>query len=103
MGQVKGQYVSYGRPDAWSGTGQTGTSFAATSAMNHPGSPARLARTLLLAQGAYYVATGVWPLLHLASEAGAGIDGEWPLPFALRLLTPGAAPATPHAFNPASA
>lgn len=29
----------------------------------------------------------VWPLLQLASEAGAGIDGEWPLPFALRLLT----------------
>ncbi|MEJ5989094.1 hypothetical protein WG902_03780 [Ramlibacter sp. PS3R-8] len=29
----------------------------------------------------------VWPLLDLASEAAAGIDGEWPLPFALRLLT----------------
>lgn len=29
----------------------------------------------------------VWPLLNLRSEAGAGIDGEWPLPFALRLLT----------------
>ena len=37
--------------------------------------------------------TRVWPLLHLASEAGAGIDGEWPLPFALRPLTRGAAPA----------
>jgi hypothetical protein len=35
----------------------------------------------------------VWPLLNLASEAGAGIDGEWPLPFALRLLTRPAAPA----------
>lgn len=29
----------------------------------------------------------VWPFLHLASEAAAGIDGEWPSPFALRLLT----------------
>jgi hypothetical protein len=29
----------------------------------------------------------VWPLLDLRSEAAAGIDGEWPLPFALRLLT----------------
>lgn len=28
-----------------------------------------------------------WPQLRLASEAGAGIDGEWPLPFALRLRT----------------
>jgi hypothetical protein len=32
-----------------------------------------------------------WPLLQLRSEAAAGVDGEWPLPFALRLLTrPGA-------------
>jgi hypothetical protein len=29
----------------------------------------------------------VWPLLELPSEAGVGVDGEWPLPFALRLLT----------------
>ena len=29
----------------------------------------------------------VWPLLDLRSEAAAGVDGEWPLPFALRLLT----------------
>ena len=29
----------------------------------------------------------VWPLLNLPSEAAAGIDGEWPLPFPLRLLT----------------
>ena len=29
----------------------------------------------------------VWPLLDLRSEAGAGLDGEWPLPFAVRLLT----------------
>ena len=36
-----------------------------------------------------------WPLLRLASEASAGIDGEWPLPFALRLLTRPAAPAAP--------
>jgi hypothetical protein len=36
----------------------------------------------------------VWPLLDLRSEAAAGVDGEWPLPFALRLLT---RPATPAA------
>jgi hypothetical protein len=36
----------------------------------------------------------VWPQLELGSEAAAGIDGEWPLPFALRLLTQ---PATPVA------
>ena len=29
----------------------------------------------------------VWPLLNLPSEAAAGVDGEWPLPFPLRLLT----------------
>ncbi|HET8747714.1 MAG TPA: hypothetical protein VFM98_19095 [Ramlibacter sp.] len=29
----------------------------------------------------------VWPQLQLHSEAAAGVDGEWPLPFALRLLT----------------
>lgn len=29
----------------------------------------------------------VWPQLDLRSEAAAGVDGEWPLPFALRLLT----------------
>jgi hypothetical protein len=28
-----------------------------------------------------------WPLLDLRSEAAAGVDGEWPLPFALRLMT----------------
>ncbi|NML47148.1 hypothetical protein HHL11_25605 [Ramlibacter sp. G-1-2-2] len=28
-----------------------------------------------------------WPQLGLRSEAGAGVDGEWALPFALRLLT----------------
>ena len=36
----------------------------------------------------------VWPRLDLRSEAAAGVDGEWPLPFALRLLT---RPATPAA------
>lgn len=29
----------------------------------------------------------VWPQLRLRSEAAAGVDGEWALPFALRLLT----------------
>lgn len=28
-----------------------------------------------------------WPLLDLRSEAAAGADGEWPLPFPIRLLT----------------
>lgn len=28
-----------------------------------------------------------WPQLELRSEAAAGIDGEWPLPLALHLLT----------------
>lgn len=37
----------------------------------------------------------VWPLLGLHSEAAAGADGEWPLPFALRLLTRPAAPPRP--------
>jgi hypothetical protein len=35
----------------------------------------------------------VWPLLDLRSESAAGVDGEWPLPFALRLLTVPGAPA----------
>lgn len=33
-----------------------------------------------------------WPQLELRSERAAGIDGEWPLPFALRLLTRRQAP-----------
>jgi hypothetical protein len=37
----------------------------------------------------------VWPLLDLRSEAAAGADGEWPLPFALRLLTRPTAPVAP--------
>jgi hypothetical protein len=36
----------------------------------------------------------VWPALQLRSEAAAGIDGEWPLPFPLRLLTQPVPPAT---------
>lgn len=35
----------------------------------------------------------VWPLLDLRSEAAAGVDGEWPLPFPLRLLTRPSGPA----------
>jgi hypothetical protein len=35
----------------------------------------------------------VWPLLDLRSEAAAGVDGEWPMPFPLRLLTRRAGPA----------
>ena len=35
----------------------------------------------------------VWPQLDLRSESAAGVDGEWPLPFALHLLTRPAPPA----------
>lgn len=38
----------------------------------------------------------VWAQLDLRSEAAAGVDGEWPLPFALRLLTRPASPAAPQ-------
>ncbi|HVE55145.1 MAG TPA: hypothetical protein VNB23_17325 [Ramlibacter sp.] len=38
----------------------------------------------------------VWPLLDLRSEAAAGADGEWPLPFPLRLLTQPTLPAAPQ-------
>jgi hypothetical protein len=38
----------------------------------------------------------VWPQLDLRSEAAAGADGEWPLPFALRLLTRPASPPAPQ-------
>lgn len=34
-----------------------------------------------------WAAPRAWPQLELRSEAGAGVDGEWPLPFGLRLLT----------------
>jgi hypothetical protein len=34
-----------------------------------------------------------WPGLGLRSEAGAGVDGEWVMPFAVRLLTRSAGPA----------
>ena len=37
--------------------------------------------------------TRVWPALDLRSEAAAGVDGEWPLPFALRPLTRPPSPA----------
>jgi hypothetical protein len=36
----------------------------------------------------------VWPGLGMRSEAAAGVDGEWPLPFGLRVLT---RPPTPAA------
>lgn len=50
--------------------------------------PAHCAR---VANNSLWAGPRVWPLLDLRSEAAAGADGEWPLPFALRLLTrPGA-------------
>ena len=36
---------------------------------------------------ASWTAPRTWPLLILRSEAGAGLDGEWPMPFAIRPLT----------------
>jgi hypothetical protein len=35
----------------------------------------------------------VWPQLDLRSESAAGVDGEWPMPFALHLLTRAVPPA----------
>jgi hypothetical protein len=51
------------------------------------------AHCTLAANNSRWIGPRVWPLLHLASEAAAGIDGEWALPFALRLLTRPAAAA----------
>ena len=45
------------------------------------------------ANNKFWAGPRVWPQLDLRSEAAAGVDGEWPLPFALRLLTRPAAPA----------
>ena len=39
-----------------------------------------------------WAATRLWPRLKLPSEAGAGIDGEFALPFPLRPLTSQAVP-----------
>lgn len=43
-----------------------------------------------------WVAPRAWPQLQLRSEAGAGVDGEWPLPFPLRLMTRPPAPVAPQ-------
>lgn len=51
---------------------------------------------LRAANNSLWAGPRVWPLLDLRSEAAAGVDGEWPLPFALRLLTRPAAPAAPQ-------
>lgn len=53
--------------------------------------PAHCTRT---ANNSLWAGPRVWPLLDLPSEAAAGIDGERPLPFTLRLLTRPPAPAT---------
>jgi hypothetical protein len=45
------------------------------------------------ANGKLWAGPRVWPQLDLRSEAAAGVDGEWPLPFALRLLTRPTPPA----------
>jgi hypothetical protein len=41
----------------------------------------------------FWAGPRVWPQLELRSESAAGVDGEWPLPLPLRLLTRPAAPA----------
>ena len=46
------------------------------------------------ANNSFWAGPRVWPHLNLRSEAAAGVDGEWPLPFALRPLT---RPPTPEA------
>ena len=55
--------------------------------------PAHCARA---ANNSLWAGPRVWPLLDLRSEAAAGVDGEWPLPFTLRLLTRPATPAAAH-------
>ncbi|MBC5782340.1 hypothetical protein H8N03_05245 [Ramlibacter sp. USB13] len=40
-----------------------------------------------VANDSFWAGPRTWPQLDLRSEAAAGADGEWPLPFALRLLT----------------
>ena len=52
------------------------------------------AQCVRAANNSLWAGPRVWPLLGLRSEGAAGVDGEWPLPFALRLMT---RPATPAA------
>ena len=52
--------------------------------------PAQCARA---GNNQFWAGPRVWPQLDLRSEAAAGVDGEWPLPFALRLRTRPASPA----------
>lgn len=55
--------------------------------------PAQCAR---VANDKLWVGPREWPLLDLPSEAGAGIDGEWPLPLPLHVMTRRAPPAPAH-------
>ena len=41
---------------------------------------------------AAWAALRTWPQLNLRSEAGAGLDGQWPMPFSIRPMTTSAAP-----------
>jgi hypothetical protein len=52
------------------------------------------AHCMRAANNSLWAGPRVWPLLGLRSEEAAGVDGEWPLPFPLRLLT---RPVTPAA------
>ncbi len=55
--------------------------------------PAHCARA---ANNSLWAGPRTWPRLDLRSEAAAGVDGQWPLPFALRLMTRPAVPAAPR-------
>lgn len=46
------------------------------------------------ANNALWPGPRAWPQLELRSESAAGADGDWPLPFPLRLLTRPAAPVS---------
>lgn len=46
--------------------------------------PAQCAR---VKNDSFWVGPREWPQLDLPSEAGAGVDGQWPMPFPLRLMT----------------
>ncbi len=55
--------------------------------------PAHCARA---ANNQLWAGPRAWPQLDLRSESAAGVDGEWPLPFALRLMTRPAPEAAPR-------
>ena len=61
--------------------------------MDLGGSDSYPAHCTRVANDSFWVGPRAWPQLSLPSEAAAGVDGDWPLPFALRLLTGRVVPA----------